>query len=116
MRPRSHSQCRRPHPKSDAWPQPAAIADPSFGKVPGRIRMIAIGRCTVCAAALLVAATAAVDAQQPAACQTVQFSAEVLARFPRIREACLDVISRDDVKYAVVKAYLVRTSSSGITV
>jgi LPXTG-motif cell wall-anchored protein len=78
--------------------------------------MIAIRRCAVCAAVVLLAATAAADAQQPAACQTVQFSAEVLARFPRIREACLDVISRDDVKYAVVKAYLVRTSSSGITV
>lgn len=77
--------------------------------------MIAIRQCTVGAAVLLLAA-AAVGAQQPAACQTAQFSAEVLARFPRIREACLDVISRDGVQYAVVKAYLVRTSSSGMTV
>ncbi|HZF14479.1 MAG TPA: LPXTG cell wall anchor domain-containing protein [Steroidobacteraceae bacterium] len=67
-----------------------------------------------CAVLLMLASEA--GAQQPAACQTVQFSAEVLARFPRIRDACLDVISRDGVQYAVVKVYLVRTSSSGVTV
>ena len=38
---------------------------------------------------------AAAMAQQPAVCERVVFSEEVLARFPNIRAACLDVISRD---------------------
>jgi LPXTG-motif cell wall-anchored protein len=40
----------------------------------------------------------------------------VLARFPNIKAACLDVINKDGKDYAVVKADLVRTSSSRMTV
>lgn len=59
---------------------------------------------------------AAVLAQQPAACQRVTFSDEVLARFPNIRAACLDVITKGDQQYAVVKADLVRATSRRMTV
>ena len=55
-------------------------------------------------------------AQQPAACERVEFSQEVLARFPNIRKACLDVINKDGQEYAVVKADLVRATSRRITV
>lgn len=55
-------------------------------------------------------------AQQPAACERVEFSQEVLARFPNIRKACLDVISRDGQTFAVVRALLVRTTSRRMTV
>lgn len=55
-------------------------------------------------------------AQQPAACERVEFSAEVLARFPNIRQACLDVITKGDQTYAVVKADLVRATSRRMTV
>jgi LPXTG-motif cell wall-anchored protein len=55
-------------------------------------------------------------AQQPAACERVQFSAEVLARFPNIRAACLDVINKDGKDYAVVKADLVRATSRRMTI
>ncbi len=55
-------------------------------------------------------------AQQPAACERVEFSEEVLARFPNIRKACLDVISRDGQTFAVVRAQLVRTTSRRMTV
>jgi LPXTG-motif cell wall-anchored protein len=55
-------------------------------------------------------------AQQPAACERVQFSEEVLARFPNIRQACLDVINKDGQDYVVVKAHLVRTTSRRATV
>jgi LPXTG-motif cell wall-anchored protein len=47
---------------------------------------------------------------QPAKCQTVQFSQAVLDKFPRVRELCLDVITRDGQEYAVVKGDLLRVS------
>ena len=53
---------------------------------------------------------AVVLAQQPEACQRVEFAADVLARFPNIRNACLDVITKGDQTYAVVRANLVRVS------
>jgi len=62
----------------------------------------------------LVSATAL--AQQPAACQRVEYSPEVLARFPNIKAACLDVINKDGKDYAVVKATLVRATSRRMTV
>jgi LPXTG-motif cell wall-anchored protein len=55
-------------------------------------------------------------AQQPAACQRVQYSEEVLARFPNIRAACLDVINKDGNNYAVVKADLVRATARRMTI
>jgi LPXTG-motif cell wall-anchored protein len=55
-------------------------------------------------------------AQQPAACERVEFSEEVLARFPNIRSACLDVISKGDQQYAVVKADLVRATARRMTI
>jgi len=55
-------------------------------------------------------------AQQPAACERVEFSEEVLARFPNIRAACLDVITKGDQTYAVVKADLVRATARRMTV
>ena len=60
--------------------------------------------------------SAAALAQQPAACERVQFSDDVLARFPNIRAACLDVITKGDQQYAVVKADLVRATSRRMTV
>lgn len=59
---------------------------------------------------------AAAMAQQPAVCERVVFSDEVTARFPNIRAACLDVISRDGQEFAVVKADLVRATSRRMTV
>jgi len=59
---------------------------------------------------------AAAMAQQSAACERVEFSQEVLARFPNIRGACLDVISRDGQEFAVVKADLVRATARRMTV
>jgi LPXTG-motif cell wall-anchored protein len=59
---------------------------------------------------------AVVLAQQPAACERVQYSADVLARFPNIRAACLDVINKDGKDYAVVKADLVRATARRMTI
>jgi hypothetical protein len=59
---------------------------------------------------------AAALAQQPQICQRVEFSAQVLERFPNIRSACLDVISRDGQQFAVVKADLVRATARRMTV
>jgi len=55
-------------------------------------------------------------AQQPAACERVEFSEQVLARFPNIRNACLDVINRDGQSFAVVRANLVRVTPRRMTV
>jgi hypothetical protein len=65
---------------------------------------------------VLALVPAAALAQQPAACERVQFSEEVLARFPNIRQACLDVINKDGQDYVVVKADLVRATSRRMTV
>lgn len=65
---------------------------------------------------VLALVSAAAFAQQPAACQRVVYSAEVLARFPNIKAACLDVINKDGKDYAVVKATLVRATSRKMTV
>lgn len=48
---------------------------------------------------------------QTAKCQSVQFGEATLAKFPRIREVCLDVVTKDGQEYAVVKGDLVRVSS-----
>lgn len=65
---------------------------------------------------VLAMVPAVAGAQQPAACERVEFSQDVLARFPNIRKACLDVISKDGQEYAVVKADLVRATARRITV
>jgi hypothetical protein len=59
---------------------------------------------------------AAAMAQQPAVCERVVFSEEVLARFPNIRKACLDVITRDGHTFAVVRAHLMRVQGRRMTV
>lgn len=59
---------------------------------------------------------AAAMAQQPAACERVEFSAQVLERFPNIRRACLDVINRDGQQFAVVRAQLVRVQGRRMVV
>ena len=67
-----------------------------------------------CAAACL---SQVVPAQSPPVnCQNAKFSAAVLERFPRAREACLDVLSRNSEYYAVFKAKLVRVSHSNVRI
>lgn len=69
------------------------------------------------ASSLVLALVPAVaGAQQPAACERVEFSQDVLARFPNIRLACLDVIQKDGQEFAVVKADLVRATARRMTV
>jgi hypothetical protein len=51
-------------------------------------------------------------AQNNAECQRMRFSDEVLARFPKAPEACLDVITRDGQTYAVFKAELERVTGN----
>ncbi len=65
---------------------------------------------------VLALVPAVAGAQQPAACERVEFSQEVLARFPNIRSACLDVINRDGQEFAVVKADLIRRTARRMTV
>jgi hypothetical protein len=69
------------------------------------------------ASSLVLALMPAVaGAQQPAVCERVEFSQDVLARFPNIRQACLDVIQKDGQEFAVVKADLVRATARRMTV
>ena len=56
-------------------------------------------------AVLLCGATMSAHA---ANCQTVEFSNEVLAKFPNIRQACLGVIQSGDEQRAVFKTRLVK--------
>lgn len=70
-------------------------------------------RCTVLAVPLLAAA--AVFAQSPG-CPGVQFSAEVLSRFPDAAAACLDVIQKDGEQYGVFKAQLLDVRGNTVRV
>jgi len=63
-------------------------------------------KTSVCTfAALICGATMNAHA---ADCQTVEFSSEVLAKFPNIRQACLGVIQSGDEQNAVFKTRLVK--------
>jgi len=66
-------------------------------------------------AILSLVATAAL-AQNPQDCAAVEFSDEVLERFPRAQEACLDVISRAGQDYAVFNARLVQVRGNTMRV
>jgi hypothetical protein len=66
-------------------------------------------RLALCAAILGLSVFPSANAQQ-SKCQSVQFSDSVLQRFPRAREVCLDVITRNGEEYAVFKADLLRVS------
>lgn len=71
-------------------------------------------RAVVAAIAALVASAA--FAQNPRDCGAVAFSEEVLERFPRAPEACLDVISRDGQEYAVFNARLTQVRGNTMRV
>jgi len=63
-------------------------------------------------AALALGLSGLALAQNNSACQKMRFSDEVLARFPRAADACLDVITRDGQSYAVFKAKLDRVTGN----
>src|SRR5262249_43131131 len=51
-----------------------------------------------------------------AACESVEFSPYVLERAPKVREACLDVITRGDEQFAVIKSDLIGATHNTIRV
>jgi hypothetical protein len=73
---------------------------------------------------LVVAAVSALGAlaappraeAQAMTCQNADFSPEVLARFPRIREACLDITEQKGEPYARFKADVARVRGDGVDV
>jgi len=56
--------------------------------------------------ALLVVTGTSIAHAQTLTCQTVKYSPSILAQFPSMRKACLDIVTRDDQYYAVFKADL----------
>ena len=62
-------------------------------------------------AVILLAVAQTAPAQQPN-CQSVQFSDAVIEKFPRVREACIDVIERQGDLLAVFKADLLKVSGN----
>jgi len=73
-------------------------------------------RSRVTVGAILALVAVAAQAQNPKACAAVEFSDEVLERFPRAQEACLDVISRAGQDYAVFNARLVQVRGNTMRV
>jgi len=53
---------------------------------------------------------------QPLDCQNVEFSDAVIKKFPRVREACLDVIERQGQLMAVFKADLLKVSGNKVRI
>lgn len=67
-------------------------------------------------ATAVIALNGAGFAQNAAGCRNVRFSEEVLSRFPKAPQACLDVINRDGQDYAVFKAQLESVSGNTLRV
>jgi hypothetical protein len=63
-------------------------------------------RFRVTAGAIVALIASLAWSQNPEDCAAVKFSDELLERFPRAPEACLDVISREGQDYAVFNARL----------
>lgn len=53
---------------------------------------------------------------QQVTCQNVEFSDEVMQKFPRVREACLDVIDRQGQLMAVFKADLLKVTGNKVRI
>jgi hypothetical protein len=66
--------------------------------------------------ALSVVALPAAARNPELSCSNAQFDARVLERFPKVREACLDVIDHDGHPYAVFKADLLRVTAKGVQI
>lgn len=73
-----------------------------------------LSRAAACA--VLVCVAAAAHAQNEAECRAVKFSDELLERFPRAPESCLDVISRGGEEYAVFNVRLQQVSGNNLRV
>lgn len=73
-------------------------------------------RSRVTFGAILALVASAALAQNTKDCSAVKFSDEVLARFPRAQEACLDVISRGGQDYAVFNARLTQVRGNTLRV
>lgn len=65
---------------------------------------------------IILASLGTAHAQNQEACRAVEFSRELLERFPHAQETCLDVISRDGQQYAVFRARLDRVVGSRLQV
>ena len=65
---------------------------------------------------IILASFGTAHAQNQEACRAVEFSRELLERFPHAQETCLDVISRDGQQYAVFRARLDRVVGSRLQV
>ena len=63
-------------------------------------------------ALVLLCASAVAQAQSPG-CGAMEFSKEVLARFPNAPRACLDVVTRNNEPYGVFKARIARVYDQG---
>lgn len=61
----------------------------------------------------LIAIGAGVAQAQSPGCGAMEFSKEVLARFPNVGRACLNVVTREGDPYGVVKAEIVRVYDVG---
>jgi hypothetical protein len=73
-------------------------------------------RSRVTLGAIVALVATAAFAQNPQGCAAVKFSDDVLKRFPRAQEACLDVISRAGQDYAVYNARLVQVRGNTLRV
>src|SRR5262245_53573084 len=69
-------------------------------------------RCSMLLPLLWLLATGIAQAASPG-CGSMQFSDAVLAKFPNVRTACLDVITKDGETYGVFKAKIVQIHDVG---
>ena len=78
------------------------------------MRKIAVISYAIPMAALL--AMSPLAGARQADCKTVEFSSAVTEKFPKVREACLDVIERQGQLMAVFKADLLKVSGNKVRI
>lgn len=72
--------------------------------------------CCALGALAIASGLAFAQGQESFTCATATFAQDVVERFPRIRDACYEVVQRPDGAYAVFKADVVRVQKDGLDV
>lgn len=73
-------------------------------------------RCIVVSILTLCGLLGVSVAHAQSTCENVKFGDSVTARFPNVRKACLDIVDKGGVQYALFKADLIRTARNKVWV
>jgi hypothetical protein len=70
----------------------------------------------IAASIVAVSAQAATQSTPAGSCSDVKWTAEMLKKYPDIAKSCVDVVSRDGVRYVKVSGHVSKKSPESVTV